>query len=155
MQRLKDHSLILGLDVPRDEHDLGPPHPKCRYSFHAIAEVVQKLLADEGYQLILGTTDADPAVERRLLENLGDHGVIMIGPGRNAAGTNRFLDNGMSAPFTVCDNGASELAVNLLLQGTGSEERDGRTDRVSAARAAGVDRSPINHRPGGTLTTPS
>lgn len=68
-------------------------------SFHTIAEIVQKRLADEGYQLILGTTDADPAVERRLLETLGDHGVdgvIVIGTGQNAAVTNRFLEDGMS-----------------------------------------------------------
>jgi LacI family transcriptional regulator len=68
-------------------------------SFHTIAEVVQRRLADEGYQLILGTTDADPHKERALLQTLADHGVdgvIVIGSGQNASTTNAMLTEGIA-----------------------------------------------------------
>lgn len=68
-------------------------------SFHTIAEVVGRKLAQEGYQLILGTTGADPQVEKKLLLTLADHGadgVILIGSGQNAATTNQLRENGMA-----------------------------------------------------------
>lgn len=114
-------------------------------SFHTIAEVVQKRLADEGYQLILGTTDADPAVERRLLETLGDHGVdgvIVIGTGQNAAVTNRFLDNGMSVVNLI--RSSRDSAAPTVL----AADRDG-------ARAATEHLLDLGHRRIGYLGGPA
>ncbi|MDR5699042.1 LacI family DNA-binding transcriptional regulator [Agromyces aerolatus] len=65
-------------------------------SFHTIAEVVQRKLSAEGYQLIISITDGDPRVEKELLMTLVDHGVdgvIVIGSGLNAATTNEFLES--------------------------------------------------------------
>lgn len=139
-------------------------------SFHTIAEVVQRRLALDGYQLILGTTDADPAAEKRLLETLGDHGVdgvILIGTGQNAAVTNRFLADGMAvvnlirssrdsaAPTVLAGDrdGAYDATDYLVAQGhtaigyiggpdTADSGRDRYSGYVSALERAGLDVDP-------------
>jgi LacI family transcriptional regulator len=67
-------------------------------SFHTIAEVVQRRAADEGYQVMLGITDADPAREKSFLRTLAAHGVdgiIVIGTGKNGSITNALRSEGM------------------------------------------------------------
>ncbi|GAA4170126.1 LacI family DNA-binding transcriptional regulator [Gryllotalpicola koreensis] len=94
-------------------------------SFHTIAEVVQKRLASDGYQLILGTTDADPGVERRLLETLADHGVdgvIIIGTGQNADLSNGFLADGIAVVNVI--RSSKDSAAPTVLAG----DRDGAFD---------------------------
>jgi len=94
-------------------------------SFHTVAEVVQKRLAEDGYQLILGTTDADPAVEKRLLETLADHGVdgvVVIGTGQNASVTNRFMRDGMAVVNLI--RSSKDSAAPTVLAG----DRDGAFD---------------------------
>jgi LacI family transcriptional regulator len=66
-------------------------------SFHTIAEVVQRRAVDEGYQVLLCITNADPRREREVLHMLADHnvdGLIMIGSSEHAATTNRMLTDG-------------------------------------------------------------
>jgi LacI family transcriptional regulator len=66
-------------------------------SFHTIAEVVQRRAVDNGYQVLLCITDADPRRERSLLNMLADHnvdGLIIIGSSEHAATTNRMLAAG-------------------------------------------------------------
>jgi LacI family transcriptional regulator len=51
-------------------------------SFHTIAEVVQRVFAQRGYQLMLSVTAGDPGQERSSLHTLVDHsaaGVIVVG----------------------------------------------------------------------------
>ncbi len=51
-------------------------------SFHTIAEVVQRELAQRGYQLMLSVTGGDPVQERSALRTLVEHnaaGVIVVG----------------------------------------------------------------------------
>lgn len=91
-------------------------------SFHTIAEVVQRRLADEGYQLILSTTDADPAREEALLLTLADHGVdgiVVIGSGQSASATNGFLEEGV-AVVNVIRSSRDSLAPTVL-----AGDRDG------------------------------
>jgi LacI family transcriptional regulator len=91
-------------------------------SFHTIAEVVQRKLAGEGYQLILATTDADPAAEESLLLTLADHGVegiLVIGSGQTASTTNRFLESGIAIVNTIRSSPES-LAPTVL-----AGDRDG------------------------------
>lgn len=139
-------------------------------SFHTIAEVVQRKLAEEGYQLILGTTDADPQTERVLLETLADHGVdgvIIIGSGQNAATTNAFLDQGIAvvnairssgdsaAPTVLAGDrdGAFEATETLIEQGHtsigyigGLSSADSGRDRLSGYRGA-LERRGIPYDP--------
>ena len=129
-------------------------------SFHTIAEVVQRRLAEEGYQLILGTTDADPRKERVLLQTLADHGVdgvIVIGSGQNSATTNTMLADGIAvvnairsskdsaAPTVLAgDKGGAYEATELLIrQGHqnigfigGPESTDSGRERIAGYRAA-------------------
>ncbi|GAA4535843.1 LacI family DNA-binding transcriptional regulator [Nonomuraea ferruginea] len=68
-------------------------------SFHTIAEVVQRRAAAEGYQVMLGITDADPAREKAFLLTLAAHGVdgiVMIGTGKNGATTNALRAEGVA-----------------------------------------------------------
>lgn len=91
-------------------------------SFHTIADVVQRRLRGEGYQLILSTTDADPRTEESLLLTLADHGVdgvIIIGNGQSAAVTNSFLSSGM-AVVNVIRSSHDSLAPTVL-----AADRDG------------------------------
>ena len=129
-------------------------------SFHTIAEVVQRRLADEGYQLILGTTDADPHKERMLLQTLADHGVdgvIIIGSGQNASITNSLLAEGIAvvnairssrdsaAPTVLAGDrgGAYEATEYLISQGHrqigfigGPDTADSGRERVAGYRDA-------------------
>ncbi len=87
-------------------------------SFHTIAEVVQRRLSEEGYQLILGTTDANPHTEEKLLHTLADHGVdgvIIIGSGQNAATTNQFLAQGMAVVNVI--RSSKDSAAPTVLAG--------------------------------------
>jgi LacI family transcriptional regulator len=91
-------------------------------SFHTIADVVQRRLRGEGYQLILSTTDADPRTEESLLLTLADHGVdgvIIIGSGQSAAITNDFLASGM-AVVNVIRSSHDSMAPTVL-----AADRDG------------------------------
>lgn len=91
-------------------------------SFHTIAEVVQRRLRAEGYQLILSTTDAEPRTEEGLLLTLADHGVdgvIIIGSGQSAAVTNDFLASGI-AVVNVIRSSQDSLAPTVL-----AADRDG------------------------------
>ncbi|MCS5735813.1 LacI family DNA-binding transcriptional regulator [Herbiconiux daphne] len=91
-------------------------------SFHTIADVIQRRLRSEGYQLILSTTDADPRTEESLLLTLADHGVdgvIIIGSGQSAATTNDFLHRGM-AVVNVIRSSHDSLAPTVL-----AADRDG------------------------------
>ena len=91
-------------------------------SFHTIAEVAQRKLTTEGYQLILATSDADPAVEEDLLLTLADHdvdGILVIGSGQAAATTNGFLQRGV-AVVNVIRSSRDSLAPTVL-----AGDRDG------------------------------
>lgn len=66
-------------------------------TFHTVAEVVHKRCSDNGFQVLLCITDADPSRERDVLAMLGDHGVdgtIVIGSGRSAVESNALLSQG-------------------------------------------------------------
>lgn len=66
-------------------------------SFHTVAEVVQRRAYDEGYQVILMISDADPKREHQLLSTLADHhvdGLIVIGTGQNVSQLNRMINDG-------------------------------------------------------------
>jgi len=68
-------------------------------SFHTIAEVVQRRAIDQGYQVLLCITDADPRRERSVLNTLAEHnvdGLVVIGSNEHAATTNRMLAAGTS-----------------------------------------------------------
>lgn len=91
-------------------------------SFHTIAEVVQRRAADEGYQVVLCITDADPRREETILQTLGDHGVdglVLIGTGRNAAGSNALLNAGTAVVNLI--RAAPESAAPTVL----AADRDG------------------------------
>lgn len=91
-------------------------------SFHTIAQVVQRRLAADGYQLILCTTDADAGAENRLLETLADHGVdgvVVIGSGQNAATTNALQAAG-TAVVNVIRSSRDSTAPTVL-----AADRDG------------------------------
>ncbi len=91
-------------------------------TFHTIAEVVQRSLAAEGYQLILSTTQADPGTEESLLLTLADHGVdgvIVIGSGQSAATTNDFLARGIAVVNVI--RSSRDSAAPTVLAG----DRDG------------------------------
>jgi LacI family transcriptional regulator len=63
-------------------------------SFHTIAEVVQRELAQRGYQLMLSVTAGDPVQERSSLHTLVDHsaaGVIVVGSDSEATDELRKL----------------------------------------------------------------
>jgi LacI family transcriptional regulator len=63
-------------------------------SFHTIAEVVQRELAQRGYQLVLSVTAGDPVQERSSLHTLVDHsaaGVIVVGSDSEATDELRKL----------------------------------------------------------------
>ena len=129
-------------------------------SFHTIAEVVQRRLAEEGYQLILGTTDADPQKEGKLLHTLADHGVdgvIVIGSGQNAATANTLMAEGIAvvnairssrdsaAPTVLAGDrgGAYEATDHLISQGHrrigfigGPETTDSGRERIDGYRDA-------------------
>jgi LacI family transcriptional regulator len=63
-------------------------------SFHTIAEVVQRELAQRGYQLMLSVTAGDPVQERSSLHTLVDHsaaGVIVVGSDNEATDELRKL----------------------------------------------------------------
>jgi LacI family transcriptional regulator len=96
-------------------------------SFHTIADVVQRKLAGEGYQLILSTTDADPATEQSLLLTLADHGVdgvVIIGSGQSAPITNEFLAQGI-AVVNVIRSARDSMAPTVL-----AADRDGAYEAV-------------------------
>ncbi|MER7368152.1 LacI family DNA-binding transcriptional regulator [Nonomuraea wenchangensis] len=85
-------------------------------SFHTIAEVVQRRAADEGYQVMLGITDADPAREKEFLRTLAAHGVdglIVIGTGKNGATTNALLAEGTGV-VNVIRRPADSAAPSVL-----------------------------------------
>ncbi|GAB6896945.1 LacI family DNA-binding transcriptional regulator [Kineosporia succinea] len=91
-------------------------------SFHTIAQVVQRRLASEGYQLILCTTDADVTTERNLLETLADHGVdgvVVIGSGQNSAITNQLQSSG-TAVVNVIRSSRDSASPTVL-----AADRDG------------------------------
>jgi len=63
-------------------------------SFHTIAEVVQRELAQRGYQLMLSVTAGDPVQERSSLHTMVDHsaaGVIVVGSDSEATDELRKL----------------------------------------------------------------
>jgi len=63
-------------------------------SFHTIAEVVQREMAQHGYQLMLSVTGGDPVTERSALRTLTEHnaaGVIVVGSDSAATGELREL----------------------------------------------------------------
>ena len=91
-------------------------------TFHTVADVVQRKLTAEGYQLILSTTDADPRAEKNLLLTLADHGVdgiIVIGTGQNAKSTNAFLAQEI-AVVNLIRSSADSMAPTVL-----AADRDG------------------------------
>ncbi|MBY6682341.1 LacI family DNA-binding transcriptional regulator [Rhodococcus sp. BP-316] len=100
-------------------------------TFHTVAEVVHKRCSDNGFQVLLCITDADPARERDVLAMLGDHGVdgtIVIGSGRSAVESNALLAQGRAvvnvirsvrgsaAPTVLADDldGARDATAHLL-----------------------------------------
>ncbi|MEV7012585.1 LacI family DNA-binding transcriptional regulator [Streptosporangium sp. NPDC051022] len=85
-------------------------------SFHTIAEVVQRRAADEGYQVMLCITDADPRREESFLQTLAAYGVdglIVIGTGKNAATTNALLTEGIGVVNVI--RAATESAAPSVL----------------------------------------
>jgi LacI family transcriptional regulator len=91
-------------------------------SFHTVAEVVQRRAHDEGYQVILMISDADPKRERELLTTLADHnvdGLIVIGTGENVGVTNAMLASG-TAVVNVIRGPAGSAAPAVL-----ASDRDG------------------------------
>ncbi|GAB3250643.1 LacI family DNA-binding transcriptional regulator [Kineosporia babensis] len=94
-------------------------------SFHTIAQVVQRRLAAEGYQLILCTTDADVTTERNLLETLADHGVdgvLVIGSGQNAEITNALQASGTAVVNVIRSSRRSTSPTVLAADRDGSYE---------------------------------
>jgi LacI family transcriptional regulator len=91
-------------------------------SFHTIAEVVQRRAYDEGYQVILMISDADPKREQQLLSTLAGHhvdGLIVIGTGQNVGQLNRMITEG--TPIVTAIRGpAGSLAPAVL-----AADRDG------------------------------
>jgi LacI family transcriptional regulator len=103
-------------------------------SFHTIADVVQRKLRAEGYQLILSTTDGDPRAEENLLLTLADHGVdgvMIIGSGQNAGVTNTFLDQGM-AVVNVIRSSRDSIAPTVL-----AADRDGAFEATNHLESLG------------------
>jgi Transcriptional regulators len=93
-------------------------------SFHTIAEVVQRRAHDEGYQVILTITDADPRREQDLLETLGDHhvdGVIVIGTGQNASTSNQLLRSGIAVVNVIRSPGESAAPAVLAADHDGAQ----------------------------------
>jgi len=94
-------------------------------SFHTIAEVVQRRATDEGYQVLLCITDADPRRERAVLEMLADHnvdGLIMIGSSEHAATTNRMLAAGIGIVNVIRSPGDSAAPAVLAADRDGAYE---------------------------------
>jgi LacI family transcriptional regulator len=116
-------------------------------SFHTIAEVVQRRANDEGYQVILTITGADPRRERELLDTLGDHnvdGIIVIGSGQNAATTNQLLANGTAIVNVI--RAPHESAAPSVL----AADRDGAFDAVNHLISLGHRRIGFIGGPAGT-----
>jgi LacI family transcriptional regulator len=116
-------------------------------SFHTIAEVVQRRAIDEGYQVILTITGADPGRERELLDTLADHnvdGIIVIGSGQNAAVTNQLLAQG-TAIVNVIRAPYESAAPSVL-----AADRDGAFDAVMHLIALGHHRIGFIGGPAGT-----
>lgn len=66
-------------------------------TFNTLAEVMQARAATLGYQVLVATTDGDPAREAAFLDMADEHhldGVVVAGSGRNDDRINMLLDHG-------------------------------------------------------------
>lgn len=116
-------------------------------SFHTIAEVVQRRAHDEGYQVILTITGADPKRERELLDTLGDHhvdGIVVIGTGTSAHTTNRLLCSGTAIVNVI--RAPIESAAPTVL----AADRDGAFEAVRYLLSLGHRRIAYIGGPAGT-----
>ncbi|MGI8882369.1 MAG: LacI family DNA-binding transcriptional regulator [Jatrophihabitans sp.] len=116
-------------------------------SFHTIAEVVQRRANDEGYQVILTITGADPKRERELLDTLGDHhvdGIVVIGTGTSASTTNRLFAAGTAIVNVI--RAPTESAAPTVL----AADRDGAYEAVRYLLSIGHRRIAYIGGPAGT-----
>lgn len=94
-------------------------------SFHTVAEVVQRRAYDEGYQVILMISGADPKHEGKLLSTLADHhidGLIIIGTGQNVTKLNRMMNDGTPIVTVIRAPAGSRAPAVLAADRDGAHE---------------------------------
>ncbi len=100
-------------------------------SIQAIAKTVQSKGHDEGYEVLIATTENDPRREYEIVQRLRSHrvdGVLVMGTGANTDMLNRLhedgfpvvaiirLPHGVATPSVVYDDrGAAQQATSYLL----------------------------------------
>ena len=94
-------------------------------SFHTVAEVVQRRAYDDGYQVILMISDADPKREHQLLSTLAQHhvdGLIIIGTGQNVSQLNRMIVDGTPIVTVIRAPAGSRAPSVLAADSEGAHE---------------------------------
>lgn len=103
-------SKLLGVVVP----DIANPY------FSGICKEMESLFFDEGYHLIICSTDDDPAKEQSMLYSLQRHqidGLIVSTNGRNDGTLRQIRDQGV--PLVLFDRFQSGLDVDYVLENNG------------------------------------
>jgi len=98
-------------------------HNLMNASFGVVAEIVQKRLGEEGYQVILCVTGDDPEQESRTLVTLADHridGLIIVPTGKNGDQLARLDSSGLPIVCVVRRNEAVELEAVLAADPEGA-----------------------------------
>ena len=94
-------------------------------SFHTVAEVVQRRAHDEGYQVILMISNAEPKREKELLSTLADHhvdGLILIGTGQNVSQINRMIRDGTPIVAVIREPAGSRAPAVMAADRDGAQE---------------------------------